>query len=39
MENPRIPFIHTYRAAFFVLFAAGFVLCSLGGISQAPTYG
>lgn len=39
MDNLRIPFIHTYRAAFSVLFAAGFVLCSLGGISQAPTYG
>ena len=39
MSNVRIPFIHTYRAAFFVLFVVGFVLCALGGVSQAPSYG
>lgn len=39
MDNLRIPFIHTYRTAFFVLFAAGFVFCFLGGVGQAPTYG
>ena len=39
MNNLRIPLIHTYRAAFFVLFVAGFALCFLGGVGQAPTYG
>ena len=39
MDNLRIPFIHTYRAGFFALFVAGFAFCSVGGISQAPTYG
>lgn len=39
MDNVRIPFIHSYRAAFFVFFVAGVMLCSMGGISQAPVKG
>ena len=39
MMNLRIPFIHSYRAAFVVLFVVGFISCFLGGIGQAPTYG
>jgi hypothetical protein len=39
MNNLHIPFVHTYRAAFFVLFVAGFAFCFLGGVGQAPTYG
>jgi hypothetical protein len=39
MNDLRIPLIHSYRAAFFVLFVAGFALCSVDGVSQAPAYG
>jgi hypothetical protein len=36
LRNPSLP---TYRTAFFFLFLAGFALCSLDGVGQAPTYG
>lgn len=39
MDDLQIPFIHSYRAAFFVLFVVGFALCFLGGVGQAPEYG
>lgn len=39
MINLRIPLVHSWRAAFIVLFVVGFVSCFLGGIGQAPTYG